>query len=403
MAITRLRLITAAALLLLAAGGTAVYFQYRKISGYISGQLSGQAAKKLGRQIKLGKISVSLLDGVVIEDACVSRRPDFSKGDFFCAGRTVIRPRLSALIRNKVYFSKVAFEKPVLKVRENNGVWDFADLLALLPETNKCLYLTWNASELEMTNAVLEADLNSSGLSLALENAYLKLEHFSSFGGNYGLKASGLVKSAVKGKLLSSEVRLDAEANFDYGGLTSTKGNLSAAGVSYGAITLENLRTDWSLFNLRKPLPEKNYSVSLAAEKLLVPGRENSIKDDVAKGLELFSAAMGKSTPEIEDIEMSSLKAAFRLDDSIVAVKDIELRTNFLELDAGLEINGPGKTVEAGLDAAIGRNKIKMAASGPMKAPEIKPALSTTLSAKFKESLADLEKGLLKHFPVTGE
>ncbi|MDO8804720.1 MAG: hypothetical protein Q7R35_09810 [Elusimicrobiota bacterium] len=400
---TRFRIVAAALLLFVAGGGAFAYFKYKKISNYLISQISGVAANKLGRQVKFKSISFSPLRGVVIKEACVSRAPDFSKGNFFCAAKTVIRPRFAALMKNQVYFSRVAFEKPVLKVRERNGVWDFADLLALLPETDKGVYLTWNASELTMKGAVLEADLETSGLSLALENANITLEHYSSFGGNYGLSADGLVKTVLKGKLLSAEVKLKTDANFDYGGLSSTKGSFRAEKISCGAITLESLKSDWNLFNMRKPLAEKNYTASLAAEKLVIPGQETSIKDGVSKALALFSAAMGRSAPKIEDIEMSSLSAAFRLDNSALALSDLALRTNFMNLDAGLAIDGPAKTAEASLDAAIGSSRIKMSASGPMSSPQIKPMLSATLSTKFREALTDIETSLLKRFPVTGE
>lgn len=403
MKFTRFRLIAAALFLLLGGGGAFAYFKYKKISTYLVGRINGQASKKFGRQLKFKSVSFSPLKGIVIKDACVSRRPDFSKGNFFCAAETVIKPSFTALLKNQVYFSRVSFEKPVLKVRERGGAWDFADLLALLPKTEKGLYLTWNAGELTMKDAVLEADLETSGLSLALENADISLEHYSSFGGNYGLSAKGLVKTVLKGKLLIGEVTLAADANFDYGGLASTKGDFRAENVSYGAITLENLKTDWNLFNLRKPLADKNYCASLTAEKLFIPGQENSVKDGVAKSLALFSAAMGRPVPKIEDIEMSSLKAAFKLDNSALAFKDLALCTNFMDLDAGLSIDGPARTAEASLSAAIGPNKIKMSASGPMAAPRIMPALSATLSASFREALAGIEKSLLKSFPVTGE
>ena len=403
MNIPRFRLLAAALFIFIAGSGAFAYFKYQKISHYLIDQLSGQASKKLGRQIKFRAISFSPLSGIIIKDACVSRRPDFSKGSIFCAQKTVIRPQLAALLKNQVYFSRISLEKPVIKVRERNGEWDFADLLALLPKTDKGLYLTWNASELTMKDAALEADLETSGMSLALENANLKLDHYSSFGGNFGLSADGLVKTAVKGKLLSAEVKFRTEANFEYAGLSSAKGNFSADHAAYGAITLEKLNADWSFFNMLKPLAQRNYSATLTAENLVVPGQENAARDGVSKGLELFSSAMGRSAPKIEDIEMRSLSAAFRLKDSALSVSDIALRTNFMDLDSGITINGPAKTADASIEAVIGSNKLKMAASGPMSAPQIKPVLSDTLSTKFKDALAGIEASLLKNFPVTGE
>lgn len=403
MVFTRLRILLAALLLFAAAGGTAVYFKYKNLTAYLVSAISGQAGKKLGREVKFKSASFSLLNGVVIKEACVSRRPDFSKGNFFCASKAVIRPRLTALLRNELYFASVSLEKPVLKVREKGGRWDFEDLLALLPKTTKDLHLTWNASELALRGAVIEADLETSGLSLSLEDADITLEHYSAYGGNFGLEAEGLVRTVLNGKLLSGKAELDTDAVFEYGGLASAKGEFKARDIAYGAMTLEKFAAAWNLFNLRKPLAEKNYTVTVSAENLLLPAQESAARDGVARGLELFSAAMGKSAPKIEDIEMKSFGAAFRLDDSSLAVKDIKLRTNFLSLDAALAINGPARTAEAGLKAEIGANVIELSAAGPIKNPEIKPLLSATLSKKLKEALAAAEGALLKLFPVTGE
>lgn len=400
---TRARIILISLLLLVAVAGGFAYFKYRQISNYVVGQISGQASRKLGRQVKFKSAAFSPLKGIVISEACVSRRPDFSKGSFFCAARVVIRPKLSALLRNQVYFSSVSLEKPVLKVREKGGAWDFEDLLALLPDTDKGLHLTWNTSELIMHDAVLEADLETSGLSLALEDADLKLEHYSAYGGNFGLEAEGTVKTVLNGKLLSSEVKFETEANFEYGGLASAKGGFKAENTAYGAMTLEKFRADWNLFNMRKPLAEKNYSASVSATGLLLPAQESAARDGVASGLALLSAATGKPAPKIEDIEMEKLEAAFRLDDSRLAVKDLALRTNFLSLDAALAIDGPAGTADASLKAEIGQNRLDLSASGPLKNPQLKPLLSATLSEKLKAALLDAENSLLKVFPVTGE
>jgi hypothetical protein len=403
MLLTRARVLLA--LLLLAAAGALAftYFKYRKISAYVVDQIGGQAARKLGRQVKFSGVSYSPFKGIVLRDACVSRLPDFSKGEFFCAKKTIIRPRLSALLRNRVSFSSVAFEAPVLKVRERAGRWDFVDLLALLPDTDKGLHLTWNASELLMRGGRVEADLETSGLSLALEELDLKLDHYSSYGGNFGLEAAGLAKTVYGGKLVSAGFSLKTDSNFAYGGLSSAKGEFRARDISYGAMTLETFSADWDLFNMRKPLGEKNYSASVAASGLVLPAQENAARDGVARGLELFSAAMGRTVPGIEDIEMGSFAAAFRLDDSVLSVKDIVLRTNFLELDAALTIFGPQRKADASLKAVVGDSKLEMSAVGPLDAPRIKPLLSSTLAARFKSALAAAENSLLRIFPVTGE
>lgn len=400
----RTKIIIAAALALAGAAGGLAWYKYNRLAAGVRAQLEGQAAKKLGRQVRFDGVSFSLLEGVAIKNPCVSRAPDFSKGEFFCARRAVIKPDFGSLLRSQVYFSKVRLEAPRLKVREAGGVWDFADLLALLPQTGQGLHLTWNASDVELQNGRLEADLESSGYSLALESATVRLTHFSSQGGNYGLKASGSVKTVAGGKLLTADADLDTEVNFDVQGPASAKGTFRAANAAWGEVSLEQLWLSWELFGLRKPAPEKKYSAELSASGLLVPAAgSGGLAAGVTRGLDLFAAAMGRPTPKIDDIEMKSLSAAFELDDSKLAFRDLKLRTNFMDLDAALAIDGPAKAAEAKLDAVIGANNISMSASGPMAAPQLRPALSATLAGKFREALSNIEGGLLKAFPITGE
>ena len=399
---SRKRLIIAALLLAAAGAGGFAYFKYRKISDYVLEQVSGQAAKKLGREVKFKSAAFSPLKGIVIREACVSRLPDFSRGNFFCASKVVIRPKLGALLRNQVYFSSVSFERPVIKVRERGGRWDFADLLALLPDTDKGLYLTWNANTVQLRGAAVEADMETSGLSLTLEDLDLSLEHFSSYGGHYGLEGKGRLKTVHSGKLVSAEVEFSNDANFEYSGLSSASGKFRAEALSYGAATLESFEARWNLFNMLKPLAEKNYDLSVRAEGLLIPAQEGSARARVAEGLQLFSRAMGRPVPEVDDVKLNSLKAAFALDNSVIALKGVELRSDFISLDAALTIFGPPRKADAELKAEIGGSKFSLSATGPMDKPRIKPLLAATLDAKFRTALADIENYFLKIFPVTG-
>jgi len=403
MQFTRSRIILAVLLLSVVGAGGFAYYKYSSFTAYLAGQLGGQLGNRLGREVKFARVSFSPLKGIVIRGACVSRLPDFSKGSFFCAEKTIVRPRLSSLFGKPLYFSSVTFDKPVIRIRERNGKWDFEDLLALLPDTEKGLHLTWNAAELALEGAKIEADMETSGLSLALEGADIRLGHHSSYGGNYRLEAEGGVKTLHRGKLLAAEAELDADLNFDYGGLASTSGRFTAGALTYGAVTLDRFEAGWKLFNMRKPIAEKNYSASVSAKGLVVPAQEGAARDRVADALGLFSRAMGKPAPRIEDIEMSSFGAAFALDDSVLSLKDIRLRANFINLDAGLTIYGPARKADASLKAEIGDNELTMSATGAMGNPKIKPLLSGTLAAKFRQALAGAEGALLKLFPVTGD
>jgi len=230
------------AVLVLGGGGFA-YIKYKKFSGYLIDSINSQAGRKLGRQIKFKKISFSPLEGVVIDEPCVSRAPDFTKGNFFCAARVVIRPEFAELMRNRVYFANIELDKPVIKIRETGGKWDFEDLLALLPTTSKGLYLTWNAKKMSLKGATLEMDFASSGNSVAFENADLTLLHYSALAGNFSLNLSGDVKTVLKGQLVTAKVELKTDLNFEYAGLTSTFGRMEFGDAAMGAATLKKPRS----------------------------------------------------------------------------------------------------------------------------------------------------------------
>ena len=398
---TRSLKIMAGLFLLFFLGGTLfVYVRYRQFSGYLIGRINSAAGQKLGREIRFKKISFSPLKGIIIDDACVSRRPSFKTGEFFCARQTVIRPELRALLKKQVYFTRVGFIDPVFKLRENAGRWDFEDLIALLPKSTQGLYVTWNTKELELKNARLEVSIASSGRDFVIENAELKLLHYSSFGGNYTAQFQCLLKSAVAGKLLSSRIDLKTSANFDYGGLASIKGSLKADDAAYGAITLAALRADWELFNMRSTTAEKNYSATLEAERLFIPGSENSVRRTLTGGLELFSAVLGKSVPRIEDIEVQKVKAAFSLKNSIISLKEIDIDSNFLNLKADLAFDGAARSTESRLEAKLGPNELKLAAIGPLARPEITPEFSETLNKQLASALRSLSELLFNYFEL---
>ena len=384
----------------LGAGGLA-YLKYEKISSSLISQINSQTARKLGRQVKFKKISFSPLEGVVIDEPCVSRAPDFTKGVFFCAARAVIRPELAQLMNNRLYFANIELEKPVIKVREAGGKWDFEDLLALLPKTSKGLHITWNAKKLALKGATLEIDLGSSGFSAAVENADLTLLHYSDLAGNFSLNMSGDVKTVIKGQLYTAKASVKTELNFEYAGLTSAFGGLEFDDAAMGAATLKKAALNWELFNINKPAPAKNYTAGLRAEGLFIPAQSCGATQAVNSAMKLLSSAMGKAAPLCEDIEMSGLTLDFALKNGILLLKQLDLDTNFLNLKSKYELNGPANTVDIMLDASAGDNKLNLAAKGSMDKPEILPVMSVTLNQKLTEAVRSINAAFLKIFPIT--
>ncbi|MFA6434405.1 MAG: hypothetical protein WCW52_06890 [Elusimicrobiales bacterium] len=400
MNISRSRLVMILIALFGLCAGSIAYMKYRRFSSYLIDRINSQAGRKLGRQVKFKRISFAPLEGVVIDGPCVSRAPDFTKGNFFCAERAVIRPELAPLMKNRLYFASVKLEKPVIKIRETRGKWDFEDLLALLPKTSKGLYLTWNAKTLAMKDASLEIDLDSSGDSIALENADISLLHYSALAGNFSLKINGAVKTVLKGQLAAANAVFKTDLNFEYAGLTSAFGGMEMTEAAMGASTLKKASLNWELFNIDRPAPEKNYTAGFKAEGLSIPAQSCGAAQAVNSAMELLSEIMGRKAPRCEDIELDLLALDLALKDGVLRVKRFDLDTNFLDAAGRYELNGPARTVDLEFAAASGDNKLALTAKGPMSGPEILPAMSATLNRKLTEVIKGINAALLRLFPV---
>ncbi|MBU2574079.1 MAG: hypothetical protein KKH28_08400 [Elusimicrobia bacterium] len=403
MKISGYKLALAIIAVLVLVSGIFAYVKYKKFSQYLIEQINSQAGKKIGRQVKFKKIAFSPLKGIIIDEPCVSRAPDFSKGNFFCAKRAVIRPDFSTMMGKRLNFANVEFEKPVIKIREAGGKWDFDDLLALLPKTAKGLHLTWNAKRLTLKDAAVEIDIGSSGRSLALENSDFTLLHYSALAGNFELTFNGDAKTILEKQLLTAKISFKTGLNFEYAGLTSAFGGVEFTGAVFGAATLKKAALNWELFNINKPAAEKNYTAGLKAEGLFIPAQSGGVKKSVNAALELLSSVAGKETPRVEDIEMNSLALDFTLNDRVLRVKRLDLDTNFLNFNSKYELNGPARTVDIDFSARLGSNKLALTAKGPMGSPEILPAMSYTLNRKLLEAVRAVNAGLLKIFPVATE
>jgi hypothetical protein len=401
MDVTRFKIVVILLLIFGLGAGAAAYLKYREFSTYLINRINSQTGKKLGRQIKFKKISFSPLEGVVIDEPCVSRAPDFTKGNFFCAARAVIRPELTQLMKNRLYFANVELEKPVLKIRETGGKWDFEDLLALLPKTSKGLYLTWNARKLELTGAALEIDFGSSGNSVSFENTDIKLLHYSTLAGNFSLSLNGEVKTIIKSQLAAGKAAFKTDLNFEYAGLTSAFGGLEISDAAMGAATLKKAALKWELFNIHKPAPAKSYAALAKAESLFIPAQSCGAARAVNNAMKLFSSITGKGTPRCEDIEMSGLTLDFALKQGVLRIKQLKLDTNFLNLENKYELNGPARAVELELAAEAGGNKLTFTAKGPMSKPEISPVMSVTLNNRLVALICDINAALLSIFPIT--
>jgi hypothetical protein len=205
----------------------------------------------------------------------------------------------------------------------------------------------------------------------------------------------------VNGQLLTSVVSIKTDLNFEYAGLTAAFGGAEFTGAALGAATLKKIALSWELFNMNKPAAGMNYAAHLTAEGLFIPEQSGGASASVNAALRTLSSVMGKEAPPVEDIELESLALDLALKDGALRVTHLSMDTNFLNVGAEYELNGPARSVAIRFGARAGKNKLDLTARGPMDAPEIAPALSATLDRKLTGVIRDINHFLLKIFPVT--
>jgi len=85
-----------------------------------------------------------------------------------------------------------------------------------------------------------------------------------------------------------------------------------------------------------------------------------------------------------------------------VALKNVSIKGNSIQLDADMKIDGDDCTSETDVSVRIGGTGTRLRASGPIANPVIRPALSLSLSAAVKKSLYSTETYLLEKLQPTG-
>jgi len=367
------------AALVLAGGGAFVFLarKYGGLGGAVAAALAETAAKKAGRELRVRSVSFSPLKGLTMREVSVSEKPSFARGVFFSAEKVRLAMPLLPLLKGNVVFGSAEFDGAFFKVREKDGEWNFRDLLALLPDTVKGLHLTWNARELTFRGARIQADLLTSGLSLDMTDTEAAVKHYSSFGGNFNLRASGRAGTAWGGKLFTGAYGLEADLNFTPLGLDSSAGELEMSGLELGDMRLGSLEADWKLFKIGKG-PERNYSLELEAEEFFAPGYRSSFKDSLDKGLKSLFSAMGSAPPKMDDIRADRLSARAALKGGRLKIDGMELETDFASLRASFAAGAGGGT-ELEIEAGAAGKKFRARVSGDDARPKVEPELSQSL------------------------
>src|SRR4051812_19964049 len=102
-------------------------------------RIQSELQKKLGRQVSLGTMHLSLIPfAFKVENAVVAEDPSFAKGSNFAEARELyITAPLMPLLHGDVQIKSLELRQPKIElIRNAAGVWNFSSLAGTAPQQN---------------------------------------------------------------------------------------------------------------------------------------------------------------------------------------------------------------------------------------------------------------------------
>src|SRR5437660_4836705 len=100
-------------------------------------RIQTELQKKLGRQVSLGTMHLSLIPfAVKVENAVIAEDPNFTKGKNFAEAKELyVTAPLMPLLHGDVQIQSLELRQPKIElIRNAQGVWNFASLAGTAPQ-----------------------------------------------------------------------------------------------------------------------------------------------------------------------------------------------------------------------------------------------------------------------------
>jgi len=242
-------------------------------------RIESEATSALGRQVKLGDLSLSILSGSVsVEDISIADDPAFSKSSFVTAKSLKVGVEVMPLIFSKqLNVTRIALDEPQINLlKASNGKWNFSSLggapTTKSPETQQSAAAPgdFSVAKLEINNGKLTVgNADSKGKPQVYDKVNVEVTDFSfksqfpfnlstelPGGGNADVSgkagpinpqdaAKTALEASVKVKNLNLATSGFIDAASGIGGLANFDGTLNSDGSqakSAGQLTCDKLK-----------------------------------------------------------------------------------------------------------------------------------------------------------------
>ena len=138
-------------------------------------KIESEATNALGRQVKVGDLSLSILTGSVgVEDISIADDPAFSKSSFVTAKSLKVGVELVPLIFSKrLNVTKITLNEPQISLlKAANGRWNFSSLAGT--DTNRPLESQKTTPATPVDFSIAKLEINNGKLSVGNANSAVK-------------------------------------------------------------------------------------------------------------------------------------------------------------------------------------------------------------------------------------
>lgn len=380
-----------------------MYFFRYKIVKFGADRLVSVLQEAINRKIIVKEYSASRQSGIILKEICISQIPDFSKGNFLCSDKISFSPDYFSQKENDFNFDALYFENPVLNISKTNGVWDFNDLLELLPKDNKPLSQSWKTNTLKIKNATININDADKDTSVAMRDTDIFIDKTGKGNTSFSIDANARLTVKTRDKNLSAAINTQSVYNFLDNQLNYARGKASLSEVNFNAINLGRIDADFDLNGIFLPIIKKDYLVKVSAKNIIVPQNSGKYYDDISHYLRLFASVSGYPSTVIKDAEITDITGHFKLLDNSISLSNVVFKSNFLNADINMAIDATKNTSAATTKISVGKKTVNLQFNGTINNPKIISPACESLSRHLTKTYTDLESYILKQFPLTGD
>jgi uncharacterized protein involved in outer membrane biogenesis len=248
-----------------------------------------EAAKRLGREVRLGEVSLDLVHGVAVKGLAVSERPDFKAGTFAEVRSFGVTVRWGALLRGQVVANSVSADGLKLSVvKRKDGLYNFSDIAGSTAPAGggaggaavaagAGIPLQFNVRKAVLTGASVSYKDQGTGDSAEVTDLEVKVKNFA-LSGPFSADVSLKVSGKQGGKPFAAGLAYSGTA--DLGGAVPEKASVEfkKASVDYLGLRLE---ASGSAKGLKTPAVKVAFSLSKDGE--LLSGEFDGVVDVAAQ------------------------------------------------------------------------------------------------------------------------